>query len=72
MMPPERLAVHVEGHVKYEDGQCLVDCPHPSHLADLCTCGHTRSEHFRDRGNCMAETDAETWACDCPEYEGPT
>lgn len=34
----------------------------------ICTCGHDRESHFRERGNCMASTEAETWACTCGEF----
>jgi hypothetical protein len=59
------------GHVKW-NGQCVVDCPHPSHIPPACTCGHEAAEHFRSIGNCMAETEESTWACDCDEYEAAT
>lgn len=38
-----------------------------------CRCGHPRYEHHGEpgRGPCMHSTEAETWACDCSEYQPP-
>lgn len=38
------------------------------YVAVLCTCGHTQAQHFHERGECMASTRTETWACDCHEF----
>lgn len=40
--------------------------------AELCGCGHPRSMHWRDQHSCMASTEIETWACECPEFHPPT
>jgi hypothetical protein len=41
----------------------------PDSSTKQCECGHERGDHFRDAGNCMVETENETWACACPEFQ---
>lgn len=35
---------------------------------EVCVCEHPAPEHLHERGQCLASTPTQTWACDCHEY----
>lgn len=62
--------IHIRAVLDPDTGERWTVAHHEPACPPPCECGHPRHEHFGTpgRGECMASTDAETWACACHEY----